>query len=333
VPVLGAFVGYERIKARKDGSPLVQLRLFRQRAFGVGIAIATTFFLGVTSFALILTLFLQIGLGFTALHAGVTFLPFSAAVLIASGVAARLAPRFGRGVTMTGALVMAAGMAGLIVIVRHYGQAVTTTELLPGLAVAGLGMGTVLAPLTDILLAGVRREDAGSASGVFNTGIQLGASIGVAVIGVIFFGLLGTQSGPAAASVAPQLRGTLTAAALPPAASGAVVTAFRGCLHDRLVAADPTATRASCRQGRGATALPATARQAIRAIGRRATGIDFAAALQRTLFFQVGVFVLSFLLMLALPAAKRRGSATATAGWGPAEPAAAAVQLSSAAGD
>jgi EmrB/QacA subfamily drug resistance transporter len=333
VPVLGAFVGYERIKARKDGSPLVQLRLFRQRAFGVGIAITTTFFLGVTSFALILTLFLQIGLGFTALHAGVTFLPFSAAVLIASGVAARLAPRFGRGVTMTGALVMAAGMAGLIVIVRHYGQAVTTTELLPGLAVAGLGMGAVLAPLIDILLAGVRKEDAGSASGVFNTGIQLGASIGVAVIGVIFFGLLGTQSGPAAASVAPQLRGTLTAAGLPPAASGAVVTAFRGCLHDRLVAADPTATPASCRQGRGAPALPASPRQAIKVIGRRATGIDFAAALQRTLFFQVGVFVLSFLLMLALPATKRRGSATATAGWGPAEPVAAAVQLSSAAGD
>src|SRR6266705_4920384 len=49
VPVLAAFVGYERIKARRDGSPLVQLRLFGQRAFSVGIGIAMTFFLGVTS--------------------------------------------------------------------------------------------------------------------------------------------------------------------------------------------------------------------------------------------------------------------------------------------
>ena len=310
VPVLAAFIGYERIKARKDGSPLVQLRLFGQRAFSVGIAIAMTFFLGVTSFALILTLFLQIGLGFTALHAGLTFLPFSGGVLLASGAAARLAPKFGRGVTMTGALVIAAGMAGLILIVRHYGQAVTTAELLPALIVAGLGMGAVLAPLADILLAGVRKEDAGSASGVFNTSIQLGASIGVAVIGVIFFGLLGTQSGPAAASVAPQLRNTLVAAGLPRGATAPVVSAFRGCLHDRMVASDPTATPSSCHQSAAATALPDSARHAIAAIGRRAAGIDFAAALQRTLPFQVAVFMLSFLLMLALPATRQRKPAT-----------------------
>ena len=309
VPVLAAFVGYERIKARRDGSPLVQLRLFGQRAFSVGIAIAMTFFLGVTSFALILTLFLQIGLGFTPLHAGLTFLPFSGGVLVASGAAARLAPKFGRRVTMTGALVMAAGMAGLILIVRHYGQAVTTTELLPGLIAAGLGMGTVLAPLADILLAGVRKEDAGSASGIFNTAVQLGASIGVAVIGVIFFGLLGTQSAPAAASVAPQLRGALEATGLPRGATNPVVTAFRGCLHDRLVAADPSATPPSCRPSQAAAALPARSRHAIAEIGRRATGIDFAAALQRTLSFQVGVFVLSFLLMLFLPATSQRKSA------------------------
>jgi EmrB/QacA subfamily drug resistance transporter len=314
VPVLALFAGYERIKARRDGSPLVQLRLFGQRAFSVGIAIAMTFFLGVTSFALILTLFLQIGLGFSALHAGLTFLPFSGGVLVASGAAARLAPKFGRGVTMTGALVMAAGMAGLILIVGRYGQAVTTTELAPGLLVAGLGMGTVLAPLADILLAGVRKEDAGSASGVFNTGIQLGASIGIAVIGVIFFGLLGTQSGPAATAVAPQLRGALATAGVPPAASTPVVTAFRACLHDRLVAADPSVTPASCRpHGAAAGALPGRATHALAAIGHRATGIDFAAALQRTLFFQVGVFVLSFLLMLALPRTRRQAAIDAWA--------------------
>ncbi|MGN6795325.1 MAG: DHA2 family efflux MFS transporter permease subunit [Streptosporangiaceae bacterium] len=325
VPVLAVFVGYERIKARRDGSPLVQLRLFTQRAFSTGIAIAMTFFLGVASFALILTLFLQIGLGFSALHAGLTFLPFSAGVLVASAAAARLAPKFGRSVTMTGALVMAAGMGGLILIVHNYGQAVTTTELLPALIVAGLGMGTVLAPLADILLAGVRKEDAGSASGLFNTSIQVGASIGIAVIGVIFFGFLGTQSGPAAAAVAPQLRSTLTAAGLPHAASAPVVAAFRSCLHDRLVATDPTATPASCRlrgtpaghasghPGATGTALPPAAKHAIAGIGKKATGIDFAAALERTLFFQVGVFVLSFLLMLALPRMRRGTAAVAPA--------------------
>ena len=317
VPVLAVFVGYERIKDRRDGSPLVQLSLFRQRAFTVGIAIATTFFLGVTSFALILTLFLQIGLGFTPLHAGLTFLPFSGGVLIASGAAARLAPRFGRGVTMTGALVMVGGMVGLIAIVHHYGPAVTTWEMVPGLVIAGLGMGSVLAPLADILLAGVRKQDAGSASGLFNTAIQLGASIGIAVIGVIFFGLLGSQSGPAATAVAPQLRTQLAVSHVPAAFSGRVVTQFGICLHDRLVAVDPTVTPPSCRPGSGSHALPAAADRALAVAGGAAVRRDFAATLERTLSFQVGVFLLSFLLMLALPARSgRQGSAdgSSTAG-------------------
>jgi EmrB/QacA subfamily drug resistance transporter len=320
VPAAGLFVWYERAKDRRDGSPLVQLSLFSQRAFSIGIAIAITFFLGVTSFALILTLFLQIGLGFTPLHAGLTFLPFSGGVLVASAAAARLAPRFGRGVTMTGALVMAAGMAGLIATVARYGVAVTTAELVPGLIVAGLGMGTVLAPLADILLAGVDRQHAGSASGLFNTSIQLGASIGIALIGVIFFGLLGSQAGPAAAATAPQLRAGLAAASVPAPTAARIQGQFGACLHDRLVAADPTVTPASCRLASPAGAarpLPAAVGQVLARAGGAASRRDFAASLERTLGFQVGVFVLSFLLMLALPRhSRRRAAADRPAGAG-----------------
>ncbi len=110
------------IKTRRDGSPLVPLSLFRERGFSVGMASSVAFFLGIASFGLVLTLFLQIGLGFTPLHAGLTFLPFSVGVLVSSGVAARLAPRFGRGVTMAGALIIAAAMATVIGIVHHYGR-------------------------------------------------------------------------------------------------------------------------------------------------------------------------------------------------------------------
>jgi EmrB/QacA subfamily drug resistance transporter len=301
LPVLAAFVWYERIKGRRDGSPLVPLGLFRDRAFSAGMAVAVTFFLGIASFGLVLTLFLQLGLGFNPLHAGLTFLPFSAGVLVSSAAAARLAPRFGRGVTMAGALIIAAGMAGLIATVHHYGAAVTTWDLVPGLAAAGLGVGAVIAPLADIVLAGVPHRDAGSASGVFNTGLQVGNSIGIALIGVIFFGMLGSQSGPAASAAAPQLRAGLVSAGLPAAYSGRVVTQFRGCLHDRLVAADPTVTPAACRTSSLPGALPAAARPVLARAGGAAVRDDFAASLVRTLWFQVGVFGLSFLLMLLLP--------------------------------
>jgi EmrB/QacA subfamily drug resistance transporter len=301
VPVLAVFIGYERIKARRDGSPLVQLSLFRDRAFSVGMTVAMTFFLGIASFGLVLTLFLQLGLGFTPLHAGLTFLPFSAGVLVASGAAARLAPRFGRGVTMAGALTIAAGMAALIGLVHHYGAAVTTWDLVPGLVAAGLGLGAVIAPLADIVLARVPERDAGSASGVFNTGLQLGNSIGIALIGVIFFALLGSQSAAAAAAATPQLRSGLATAGVPAQYTGPIVTQFGDCLHARLVAADPTVTPAACRPAHGQV-LPAAAHPVLASAGGSAVRTDFAASVVRTLWFQVGVFLLSFLLMFGLPA-------------------------------
>src|SRR6516162_3296081 len=227
VPVFALFVWYERIKDRRDGSPLVPPRLFGERRFSAGMAIAVTFFLGIASFGLVLTLFLQLGLGFTPLHAGLTFLPFSLGLLVSSAAAARLAPRFGRGVTMAGALIIAAGMTGLIATTYHYGAAVTTWELVPGLVGVGLGLGAVIAPLADIVLDRVPHQDAGSASGVFNTGLQVGNSIVIAVIGI--------QSGAAANTVAPALRSGVVAAGVPARDAGRLEAQFRTCLHDRLV--------------------------------------------------------------------------------------------------
>jgi EmrB/QacA subfamily drug resistance transporter len=312
-PMFALFTWYEQVKTRRDSSPLVPLRLFSERGFSAGMAVAMTFFLGIASFGLVLTLFLQLGLGFTPLHAGLTFLPFSLGVLVSSAAAARLAPRFGRGVTMAGALIIAAGMAVLIGDIHHYGPAVSTWDLVPGLVAAGFGLGAVIAPLADIVLARVPRQDAGSASGVFNTGLQLGNSIGIAVIGVIFFGMLGTQSGAAATAVAPALRTSLVAAGMPAQATGRIEAQFRVCLHDRLVAADPTVTPASCKPKPGEVIPPAAGR-ALAAAGAGAVRHDFVASVVRTLWFQVGAFLLAFLFMFILPAGAGRRPTAAVPG-------------------
>ena len=203
---------------------------------------------------------------------------------------------------------IAAGMAGIIVTTHHYGPAVTTWDLVPSLVAVGLGLGTVIAPLADIVLARVPKQDAGAASGVFNTGLQLGNSIGIALIGVIFFGIIGSQSGPAASAVAPALRSGVVAAGVPARYAGQIETQFRACLHDRLTADDPTVTPASCKLKAGQVITPAT-RRVLAGAGASAVRHDFTASLVRTLWFQVGVFLLSFLLMFALPGrAGRRGA-------------------------
>jgi hypothetical protein len=135
---------------------------------------------------------------------------------------------------------------------------------------------------------------------VFNTGLQLGNSIGIAVIGVIFFALLGSQSGPAANTVAPALRTQIVAAGVPAQNAARLEAQFRTCLHDRLVAADPTVTPASCNPPAGVV-LPPAVRGIVAGAGISAVRHDFAASLVRTLWFQVGVFALAFLMMLAWP--------------------------------
>jgi hypothetical protein len=164
---------------------------------------------------------------------------------------------------------------------------------------------------------------------VFNTGLQLGNSIGIAVIGVIFFALLGTQSGAAANTVVPALRSGAVAAGVPARDAGALVAQFRTCLHDRLVAADPTVTPASCRP-RAGEVLPAAVPPVLARAGGAAVRADFVASVARTLWFQVGVFGLSFLLMLAWP----RGAGRRTHGSGDGDAAAADAAASPAlAGD
>jgi predicted MFS family arabinose efflux permease len=86
---------------------------------------------------------------------------------------------------------MAAGLVLLWATVRHLGVGGQVVELTPALAVDGAGMGMALAPLVSIVLARVRPEHAGAASGVLSTAMQVGGALGVAVVGLVFYRSLG----------------------------------------------------------------------------------------------------------------------------------------------
>ena len=304
VPVLVLFGVYERHKKRLDGSPLVDLDLFRQRSFVPGLAVAGIFFMGIPAFFLIFSLWLQIGLGFTALHAGLTGIPFAVGSAVASAASVRLAPALGRRILSAGSLLLVAGMAALIWTVDRYGGAIHSWQLIPALLVCGLGLGSVVAPLVNVVLAGIRGQDAGAASGVLSTVQQVGGAVGVAMIGVIFFGLLGSQAAAVAEDVIPGLRAELQGAGLPPAVTQQVAAGFRTCFEDRSNAKDPSAVPASCARAQAQGQSQPQLAQVVEATADSARRQNFSRAFQRTLLFEIGVFLASFLLVFLLPRAR-----------------------------
>ena len=142
---------------------------------------------------------------------------------------------------------------------------------------------------------------------------QLGGAIGVAFIGIIFFGLIGTDASSAVNTEQPRLAGGLTAIGVPASQQGEVLAGFKSCYVGKAKAPDPTAQTATCaalaqRTLPGQTpaqhAQLAGYLQAQGVPGSQATRRDFVDAIQVSLFYEVGVFSVAFLLVLFLPKVK-----------------------------
>src|SRR5262249_13597387 len=156
-------------------------------------------------------------------------------------------PRFGRRTLMGGALVNAAGFAGYAAVAAYYGPDVRSWQMILPLFAAGAGFGLVVAPMIDLVLTDVPVEDAGSASGVLNSTQQIGMAFGVALVGVVFFGLLDHGSNYGVDQVTPVVQQQLTASGVSAAEQDQIMAGFRACVQDRSAATDPTATPVSCR--------------------------------------------------------------------------------------
>lgn len=186
--VLIGFVLLQRRKEKSGREPLVPISLFKSRPFAAGIAMMFLFFIPMNGFFLIQTMFLQVGLDYPILRAGLTMIPFSIMVPVLAGLsAAILAKKIGRVVLQLGPLVVAAGFVVLIFTIHANGGGVTPWHLLAGLALSGAGFGMVVAPVGIFVLSEVPTKFAGSASGLFNTTMQLAGALGVAILGTVFF--------------------------------------------------------------------------------------------------------------------------------------------------
>ncbi|RMI28712.1 MFS transporter [Nocardia stercoris] len=299
--VFAVFVLYELRRARTVGSPLVEPALFRSRSFAFGLAGWLLFWIGLGAFFLVWTLFMQSGLGWTPMRAGLTAVTFAVGAGVGAGTSLeQLTPRFGSRVIVGGVVVNAIGFGLYAAMAYRYGADFSSLMMIAPLLITGIGFGVVVAPTIDLLLAQVPRSEAGSASGLLNTGQQLGAALGVALVGVLFFAQLDHGSAHGVTAATPQIRAELSAAQVPAAVQEEILAGFAACVHDRSAAADPTVVPASCRvqpAGPGA----GTVADILTRASRKANADNFSRTFGYTLCWEIGLLALVALGFLALP--------------------------------
>jgi EmrB/QacA subfamily drug resistance transporter len=187
--LLAAWIRRQGLRGR---ATLIETSIFRHRGYSAGLACVVVVFSGLAGTLLTLTVYLQFGEHFSAVRAGLTLAPFAVGTAIGAITAgAVIVPRLGRTALQCAAVLMAAGTWWLHAIISAHGLATTSLELIPAQFVLGAGIGMLIAPLFDFILAAVSDHEVGSASGALNAIQQLASAIGVAAIGTVFFSTLG----------------------------------------------------------------------------------------------------------------------------------------------
>ncbi|MYV99716.1 MFS transporter [Streptomyces sp. SID3343] len=193
--LFAVFVRWEMRLGRRGEQPVVDLNLFKVRSYTLGLFVMLFYFAGFTSIFFVFTLYLQSGLGYSALLAGLTITPFAVGSALGAWIGGRLVNRFGR-VLVTGGLAMVAiGLGGAILAVYEVPGEHVGWALVAPLAFAGLGSGFVIAPNQTLTLAEVPPAQGGSAGGVLQTAQRIGSAMGIAAVGSLFFSRLAADQG------------------------------------------------------------------------------------------------------------------------------------------
>jgi len=186
--VLAAFCLQQRHEIARGRQPLLDLRLLTRRSLASGLVVQFLFLVPIMGFFLTFMQFLQRGLGMSPLQAGMTMLPWSITVTVFAALsAAVLLPKIGRIAVQLGLVLTAVGLTVISLTATGADGQTGTLALLPGILIGAAGMGLVVAPIAQLTLTDVTATEVGTGSGLFNTISQLGASIGIATMGTLFF--------------------------------------------------------------------------------------------------------------------------------------------------
>jgi hypothetical protein len=191
VPLLIFFVWFEGWLGKTGGSPLVDLSLFKNSTFVVGLAMAFLFYC-ISVFFLTFGIYLQSGLGWTSLASGIGILPFAFGFFAGTLRSARLYARIGNHILSVGFGLLAGGFT--ITAASLYAGFGPGIIFYLGLICAGVGQGLLQPSTVRIVLTAVEPGQAGLAAGVVTSTLQVGAAVGVAAVGSVFFTVLGQQA-------------------------------------------------------------------------------------------------------------------------------------------
>jgi EmrB/QacA subfamily drug resistance transporter len=210
--LVAAFIWTQRARARAGRAVLFDLSLFRHTSFTLGNATASTLSLGEFGLVFVLPLFVQAVLGFTAFRTGLLLTGLAIGAFIGGPSAAALATRIGpRRVVSAG---MALEVIAITVLAFQLAPDVTAWSLVPGLFVYGVGVGLASAQLTSVVLAEIPAGESGQASGMQSTFRQVGAALGIALLGTVLSASLRSNTSDALAelSIPPQAQSGITEA-------------------------------------------------------------------------------------------------------------------------
>ncbi|MFI1811493.1 MFS transporter [Streptomyces sp. NPDC020422] len=171
------------VRQATAAQPLMPLRILRSRAVAGANLVQMLMVAALFSFQILVALYMQQVLGYSAAETGLGMLPAAAVVgLVSLGLATRLIARFGERTILLTGIVLLLGLLGLLT--RLPVHASYAVDLLPAMLL-GAGFGLALPALTALGMSGAREEDAGLASGLFNTTQQIGMALGIAVLSTL----------------------------------------------------------------------------------------------------------------------------------------------------
>jgi EmrB/QacA subfamily drug resistance transporter len=200
IPAAWLFVHWQHRQAAAGAPQLLPVTLLGNSSFMGGVLVASLFFSAIPGFFMVFAVFLQTGYGLTPLQSGLTTVPFSAGMFLTSMMSGKLGTRWQRQRIFLGSAMLSVAMVWLQSLVGGLDTPLQSLIFLPPLLIAGLGLGTAISPLFQLVLSNVPDRDAGSASGGVQSFQQVGGAMGVAIMGQLFFGQLMHSGAPDSAA-------------------------------------------------------------------------------------------------------------------------------------